>query len=133
MMKVLSDANADHSMCLAYLEGLYEGWKEGNSHGVVVAHVHAPPPRDSKAMEAAFESMSPKELEAVRGDLKTDVPCVPEHMTFGDLLNTAVAYFQTEEKRSPFAAAYLTANILPDALRSAFPCSNSQKVAPEGH
>ena len=49
--KAMDDSVADHALCLAYLTGLVEGWKEGHEHGVMAVHFlrefhcHATSPR----------------------------------------------------------------------------------------
>jgi hypothetical protein len=39
--KALAAKQADDSLCLGYLTGLIDGWKEGDEHGVVAAHFTA--------------------------------------------------------------------------------------------
>jgi hypothetical protein len=46
--KVMLDTVADNSLCLGYVAGLIEGWKEGHEHGVVVAQFPDGWPKDEK-------------------------------------------------------------------------------------
>lgn len=82
--KAMADSVADHALCLAYLTGLVEGWKEGHEHGVMAAYFPAGAPLP-EALPAALKSLPDKDLEAANAAMKNDVPCLPDHITFGEL------------------------------------------------
>ena len=121
MKKAMDDSVADHALCLAYLAGLVDGWKEGHEHGVLAAHFPAgvPLPRD---VSTALKSLSDKEVGAASAAMENDVPCLPEHLTFGELKDTAVKYIRDQLTPNPFLRSVPTFRMVPLALRDAFPC-----------
>ena len=119
---------ADQTVCLGYLTGLYEGWKEGHEHGVLAATFPAGVPRD---LETALKSLSLKELEAVRAAFENDVPCTPDDMTFGELQAVVVKYFCREFEEDPLSSILLTSRKFPEALRDAFPCPVAKPATPQ--
>ena len=110
---------ADQTLCLGYLNGLYEGWEEGHQHGVLAAKFPAGVPRD---LSTAVKSLSPEEMRTTLAAFKNDVPCTPDHMTFGELQEVVVKYLRGQVKENPLFTLLLTSRMFPVALREAFPC-----------
>lgn len=127
--KVQADALANLSLCLGYVNGLYEGWKEGHDHGVMATHLHSAVPLDWRP---ALKSMSAKELDILDAEIKTDVPCVPDRATFGDLRGVVAKYLREEVKKNSLSTLALTSHLFPYALRAAFPCPAGQPVKAQG-
>jgi len=126
MKKSWADATADHALCLAYLTGLYEGWEEGNAHGVFAALC----PEDLAAISAGvprdLKSVSDQQLQAQVTAMKTDVPCTPKHITIGEVKDVVVKYIRGRVGNSGFARLASTSALVPLALRDAFPCPAEQ-------
>jgi len=117
--KAMADKLTDEALCVGYITGLYEGWNEGNDHGVMVAHTQAAVPLN---LTPVLKSMSLKEIEAIEAESRTDVACVPNHATFGDLKNTVTAYLRSQVRSNPLLRLALTSRLFPYALLHAFPC-----------
>lgn len=61
--KALADNGADQLVCMAYLEGLIDGWQDGHEHGVLAMEFPAGVP-DREHLSKALDSQSKKGLEA---------------------------------------------------------------------
>lgn len=125
--KAMTAKVTDEVLCVGYVSGLYEGWKEGHDHGVLVANLHAAVPLDPSPV---LKSMPTKEITAIDTEMKTDIPCVPDHVTFGDLKDAVVKYFRDELKKTPFLGLVPTSRLFPYALLNAFPCRVAQAAGP---
>src|SRR5262249_35280037 len=58
--RALDAKTAELSICIAYLEGIAEGWQEGHEHGVVAMEFPGNFPRD---LRAALQNVSQKQLQ----------------------------------------------------------------------
>lgn len=117
--KAMDDTLADYALCLAYVNGLFEGWKEGHEHGVLAAHFPAGVPHD---LSEAFKALPTEELKAVGAALSNGVPCTPENMTFGELKKILVDYLEAQVKKNPLLNLTLTSRFLAKSLHDKFPC-----------
>ena len=125
--KGLAQTSADQSLCLGYLAGLIEGWREGHAHGVVAAHFSAGVPRD---VPTALESLSIKEREAVGAAIINDVPCLPEQITVGELEEAILKHIRGQLDQNSFLRIAPTCAMVPRALREAFPCAPPKPAVP---
>ena len=127
--KVLAAGIADQFVCSGYLTGLYEGWKEGHEHGVLAAKFPAGVPRD---LSTALKSLSDEELESTLAAFDNDVPCIPDHITSGELREVVVKYLRREvEGKILFFEILLTSRMFPEALREAYPCPVAKPATPK--
>ena len=76
-------------------------------------------PRDEPT---ALKSLSDKELEAASAAMKNDVPCLPEHITFGELSDVVVKYIRGQLVQHSLLSIAPTFRMVPLALRDTFPC-----------
>jgi hypothetical protein len=137
--KVWAAGFADQTLCLGYLNGLYEGWEEGHQHGVLAATFPAGLPRlevfgaptPLPDLSTALKSLSDKELETLGAALENDVPCTPDHMTFGELKEVVVKYVRGRVEESSAYRFWLTSRMFPEALREAFPCPVAKPATPK--
>jgi hypothetical protein len=123
----MRDSVADKALCLGYLNGLVEGWKEGHEHGVLAARFPAGVPKPEE-MDKALKTLSAEQLKADVAGMSNDVPCLPEHLTFGDLNDAVVKGLHERADKSPFARIFLTSRTVPQVLQDAFPCPAPQPV-----
>jgi hypothetical protein len=119
---------ANDGLCMGFLNGLREGWREGHEHGVIAAHFRIGVPLD---LTAGLKALPSKELEAINKEMKNDIPCTPEHMTFGDLKEAVVRYFRAQLEKNPSLRTVRTSHLFPAAVRDAFPCQ-PQDTPPAG-
>jgi Ssp1 endopeptidase immunity protein Rap1a len=123
--KALAAKQADDSLCLGYLTGLIDGWKEGHEHGVVAAHFTAGFPQDEFA---AFKAMPEKERQDMGVAFKVDVPCLPDKVTLGELRDIVVKWIQ--DSKDPLLSELRTSRAVELALRAAFPCTSPKAASP---
>jgi Ssp1 endopeptidase immunity protein Rap1a len=123
--KALAAKLADTNLCYGYLMGLIDGWKEGHEHGVVAAHFTAGFPEDEFA---AFKAMPAKERQDMSEAFKTDVPCLPDKITIGELRDIVVKWIR--DSKDPFLSELRTSRAVELALRAAFPCTSSKAASP---
>lgn len=116
--KAMDEKVAEISLCIGYLTGLKEGWKEGHEHGVMAAHFPGGVPRGLAEAEA-WKSMPTEELRAMGAEMKNDVPCLPEHLTVGQLNDAVIQYIR---RQNPIMLIVPTARMVPAAMQDAFPC-----------
>lgn len=119
----LSNITADYVVCVAYIEGVIAGWKEGHEQGVVVAHFPQGIPDD---LDAARSSLPPEEKHNIHLAIEIGQPCFPEHLTLGQLRETVVSYIRDETTKNPLMNTVRTARFIPRALLQAFPCPVSK-------
>ena len=120
LKKVMADRVADESLCMGYVAGLIEGWKEGHEHGVVAAQFPEGWPQDEKK---ALAALPPKQLQAGQAAMTVDVPCIPDYVTIGQERDIVVKYIRDQEKKgNPFIALALTPRVLWLAFQEAFQC-----------
>lgn len=118
--KVMADSVADNSLCLGYVAGLIEGWKEGHEHGVVAAQFPDGWPKDEKK---ALAALPPKQLSAGVAAMSVDVPCIPDYVTIGQERDIIVKYMRNSEKQGNFFLSMdLTSHMMWLAFQEAFPC-----------
>jgi hypothetical protein len=67
LKKGMDDRLAEEAMCIGYVAGLTEGWKEGHEHGVVAAQFPDGWPRDEKK---ALSALPEKQLQAASAAMK---------------------------------------------------------------
>lgn len=123
--KGMADELADHALCLGYLNGLVEGWKEGQAHGVLAVYFPGGVPDD---LQEGLKSLSKENLEAGSAAMKNDKFCLPEHMTFGELEETVVKQFRVQVAKNPFFHLLLTSRLFHTALRDAYPCKQAPRA-----
>lgn len=111
-------------MCLGYVTGLTEGWKEGNEHGVTAAQFPDGWPQDE---EKAVKALPLKQLQSANAAMKVDVPCIPDYVTFGQLRDILVKYIREEKEKKPFITAAMTHRVIWLAFQQAFPCTMQPK------
>jgi hypothetical protein len=116
--EVTVQRTAEVAMCLGYLSGLEQGWKEGHENGVVAAQFPEGWPKDEKKALAALPQ---KQLQASSAAVKVDVPCIPDWVTIGQKRDIVVKYLRDQEKH-PFMTMALTAWVVWLAYHEAFPC-----------
>jgi hypothetical protein len=117
--KALADNAADYGMCLGYLAGLHQGWREGHEHGVVAAHLPDGIPGD---LSAPLKTMPLDELRAANLQMKSGVPCLPDHTSLGEVKDVVIKYIREQNKTNPLVTLMPTARVVPRALQAAFPC-----------
>jgi hypothetical protein len=118
--KVMADHAADNSLCLGYVAGLIEGWKEDHEHGVAAAQFPDGWPKDEKK---ALATLPLKQLQAATAAMSVDVPCIPDYVTIGQERDIIVKYMRNSEKQGNFfLAADLTSHMMWLAFEEAFPC-----------
>jgi hypothetical protein len=111
--------DADHLLCLGYLAGMVEGWREGHERGVLITHFPTGIPSD---LTAALKSLSDREFKEVGRELESDVPCLEEHITMGEMLDTMIKHIRAEFDKNPLMKMVPTSRIVSFVLPKAFPC-----------
>jgi hypothetical protein len=118
--KAMDDHFAEQVMCIAYVAGLTEGWKEGHQHGVVAAQFPDGWPKDE---DKAIKALPQKQLEAADAAMKVDVPCIPDYVTIGQERDVLVKYIREQDKINPFIRIASTRHVIWLAFQQAFPCT----------
>jgi len=125
----MTDRMTEVVMCLAFVSGLAQGWKEGHEHGVAAAQFPDGWPEDEKK---AFSSLPLKQLQAATAAMSRDVPCIPDYVTVGQQRDILLKYIRDQEKQgNPFITLALTSRVLWLAFQEAFPCP-AQATKPPG-
>ena len=121
--KAMGDRMAENVMCLAYLRGLADGWKEGHEHGVAAAQFSDGWPKDEKK---AWESLTTKQLEAAKAAFSRDVPCEPDYVTAGQERDIVLKFMRDyERKTSGLIRISLTSRMAYLAFQEKFTCSGT--------
>ena len=99
--KVMADKIADMRLCIGYLSGLEQGWKEGHEHGVMAAQFPEGWPKDQTKALAALPL---KQLQSGQIAMRIDVPCIPDYVTIGQKRDIVVfdisgGRYQSESSR----------------------------------
>lgn len=105
---------AEVAMCLGFLGGLTEGWKEGHEHGVIAAQFPDGWPSDEKKALAALPL---KQLQEANAAMNTDVPCIPDYVTLGQERDILVKFIQKH-----MVTIALTRHVVWLAFQESFPC-----------
>jgi len=122
--EVTAQRTAEVAMCLGYLSGIEQGWKEGHEHGVIAAQFPDGWPKDEKKALAALPL---KQLQAGTAAMTVDVPCIPDHVTIVQRRDIVVQYLRNE----PFTGLASTARVVWLAYQEAFPCPAQTPKPPE--
>jgi hypothetical protein len=122
LKQALNDSLTEQAMCLAYVDGLIEGWKEGHEHGVTAAQFPDGWPEDE---EKAIKALPLKQLQASNAAMKIDVPCIPDYVTIGQERDIIVKYVR--ESKNPFISVAMTHRVMWLAFQQAFPCKMQPK------
>jgi hypothetical protein len=127
--RALDASAAEFGLCIAYLEGIEEGWQEGHEHGVVAMQFPGNYPRDLKA---ALNTVSQQQLKDASLAMNTDVPCEPENLTSGDRLRKVLDYMRSHQL---LLVLTLSSRVIPLALRESYPCAGTgpQKASQAAH
>jgi len=120
--EVLNATVADHALCLGYLNGLTEGWKEGHEHGVLATHFSTEVLRDYVGINTAIKSLPDEELRTVHKEMNKDVPCLSDDVTFGEVMDVVIKYIRDFSLKNPLWKYVPTSRMVAPALRGAFPC-----------
>ena len=115
LRKAMDDRMAEEAMCIGYVAGLVEGWKEGHEHGVAAAQFPEGWPQDQ---EKALAALPLKQLQAANLAMNVDVPCVPDYITIGQERDILVKYIRS----NPLLGAAMTHRVIWLAFQEAFPC-----------
>jgi len=115
--RVLDAKVAELGICIAYLEGIAEGWQEGHEHGVVAMEFPGNYPLD---LNAALKTVSERQLKDASLAMNTDVPCEPQHLTSGERLRTVLDYMRNHQL---LLILSLSSRVIPLALRESYPCA----------
>jgi hypothetical protein len=124
LTKALDDHLAEETMCVGYVAGLTEGWKEGHEHGVAAAQFPDGWPKDE---DKALKALPLKQLAAADAAMKVDVPCIPDYVTIGQERVILIKYIREQQKTNPFVGMALTRHIIWLAFQQAFPCTLQPK------
>ena len=111
-------------MCIGYVTGLIEGWKEGHEHGVTAAQFPDGWPQDE---EKAVKALPLKQLQAANAAMKVDVPCVPDYVNVGQERDILVKYIRERQTKNPLISVALTRHVIWLAFQQAFPCTLQPK------
>ena len=95
----MQDCLTEEAMCIGYVAGLVEGWKEGHEHGVEAAQFPDGWPQDEKN---ALTALPVKQLQVATAAMKVDVPCIPDYVTIGQERDILVKYIRERKKTNPF-------------------------------
>ena len=129
MSKAIADRATEVVMCLAFVSGLQQGWKEGHEHGVIAAQFPDGWPNDEKK---ALSALPLKQLQAGQAAMTLDVPCIPDYITVGIERDIIAKYIREQEKKGNFVIpAALTSHIVWLAFQEAFPCPAQSTKTPE--
>jgi hypothetical protein len=109
----------NHILCLGYLTGLVGGWKEGRHYGVLNAYLPNGIPDD---LQEAVKGLSDEDLETLNAAIKNEPFCLPDRMTYGDLVEVVAAQFRIQVARNPLFGLSLTSRLFHTALRDTYPC-----------
>ena len=124
LRQAMSDRLAEQVMCLGYVAGLTEGWKEGHEHGVTAAEFPDGWPQDE---EKAIKALPVRQLELSVAAMKRDVPCIPDYVTLGQLRDILVKYIREQQAKNPFIGVAMTHRVMYLAFQRAFPCTMQPK------
>lgn len=125
IVKGMADRTAELAMCVAYVAGLEQGWKEGHEHGVLAAQFPNGWPKDETK---ALAALPVKQLEAGQAAMTIDVPCIPDYVTLGQQVDIIVKYIREQEKKgNAFISVSLTRRVMWLAYQEAFPCVQTPK------
>jgi hypothetical protein len=124
LQKALDDRLAEEAMCVGYVAGLTDGWKEGHTHGVVAAQFPDGWPKDE---DKAIKALPLKQLESADAAMKVDIPCIPDYVTIGQERDALVKYIREQQKTNPLIGIALTRHVIWLAFQQAFPCTLQPK------
>jgi Rap1a immunity proteins len=116
---VMDERVTDESLCMGYVAGLIEGWKEGHEHGVMAAQFPDGWPQDEKK---ALGTLPLKQLRSATAAMSVDVPCIPDYETIGQERDIVVKYIREQQAKNPFINAAMTHRVIWLAFQEAFPC-----------
>jgi hypothetical protein len=122
LKQAMNDRLAEEVMCLGYVAGLTEGWKDGHEHGVMAAQFPDGWPEDE---QKAIKALPLKQLQASNAAMKVDVPCIPGYVTIGQERDILVKYIR--DSKNPFFNVALTSHAMWLAFQQAFPCTLQPK------
>ena len=108
---------ADSIICLTYMTGVIDGWREGHDQGVMTAAFPNGVPRD---LSGALKSMSQADLARTRKQLNNGALCIPEHMSIGGVERVVLDYFRA--KKVVFGKS---SRLIAWALADSFPCPSA--------
>lgn len=111
----------DQSMCLAYVSGIIDGWQEGHDHGVLAVYFPEGVPQRSDLV-TALKSLSDKDFETYRAANSNDILCLPDRITFGQILEAALKSLREQTTAIPAFRLLPTFRMVIPALQSAYPC-----------
>jgi hypothetical protein len=127
--EVTAQRTAEVVMCLAYVSGLEQGWKEGHEHGVVAAQFPEGWPKDESK---GLASLPVKQLGTAKAAMSIDVPCVPDYIMIGQKRDIVVRYIQEQEKKGNFLIPIaLTSHVVWLAFQEAFQCPAQSAKPPD--
>jgi hypothetical protein len=124
LKKATDDRLAEETMCLGYMAGLIEGWKEGHEHGVTAAQFPDGWPQDEKK---ALSTLPLKQLQAANAAMNVDVPCIPDYVNVGQERDILVKYIRDQQKTNLFIGIAMTHRIIYLAFQEAFSCKLQPK------
>jgi hypothetical protein len=107
-------------MCLAFISGLEQGWKEGHEHGVTAAQFPGGWPKDE---QKALSNLSTKQLEASLAAMKVDVPCIPTYVTLAQERDILVKFIREHS----LLTVAMTSRVMWLAFQDAFACQLTPK------
>lgn len=120
LKKAMDDSLVETAMCLGYVAGLVEGWKEGHEHGVTAAQFPDGWPKDEKK---ALSALPLKQLQAATAAMTVDVPCIPEYVTIALERDILVKFIRD----NPLIGIAMTNRVMWLAFQQAFPCTLQPK------
>lgn len=120
LKKAMDDRLAEETMCIGYVAGLIDGWREGHEHGVAAAQFPDGWPKDE---QKALAALPLKQLQGASAAMKLDVPCIPDYVTIGQERDILVKYIRD----NPFVGIALTQRVMWLAFQQAFPCTMQPK------
>jgi hypothetical protein len=120
LKKAMDDRLAEENMCVGYVAGLIEGWKEGHEHGVVAAQFPDGWPKDEQKALAALPT---KQLQIAIAAMKIDVPCIPDYVTIGQERDILIKFIRNH----PLLSVGTTPRVIWLAFQEAFPCTLQSK------
>lgn len=121
LYEAMDAALADRRTCIAYLNGIIDGWQSGHEHGVdVMVFPKGIPVADHYA--EALKALSLEQLRAAQAGMNADPICIPEHVTMGETLGVVVRYIQDQIRKNQFMGMAPTARLVHPALNVTYRC-----------
>jgi hypothetical protein len=125
----MTDRMTEVAMCLAFVSGLEQGWKEGHEHGVMAAQFPEGWPNDE---QKALATLTTKQLQASHAAMTVDIPCIPDYVTIGQKRDIVVNYIREQEKKGNFLiTSALASRVVWLAFQEAFRCPAQPTKLPD--